>query len=66
MDPNGRKPAMMEIEVGSKYHFLSGIGRGTTLILHGMSAWPLKLRPRSVPIKLSGRITNKQMAMMAS
>jgi len=33
-----RYPAMMEMIDGSRYHFLSGIGRGTTLMRHGMSA----------------------------
>lgn len=66
IEPNGRKPAPMAITYGSKYHFLSGIGRGTTLIRQGISAWPLTLLPIKVPIKLSGMTTKTQIATIAN
>lgn len=66
MEPKGRNPAAIATICGSKYHFLSGIGRGTTLIRQGMSAFPFKLRPTTAPIKLSGIRTNAQMATIDS
>lgn len=38
IEPNGKNPETITINHGSRNHFLSGIGRGTTLIRHGISA----------------------------
>ena len=38
IEPKGRNPETITINQGSRNHFLSGMGRGTTLIRHGMSA----------------------------
>ena len=48
------------------YHFFSGMGRGTVLILQGLSGWPEILRPRIVPTRFRGRITNRQMQATAT
>lgn len=65
MDPNGRIPPRHAITDGSMNQRLLGIGRGTALIRQGGVDPPDIFRPKMVPIKLRGRITNKIMQTIA-
>lgn len=48
IEPNGRTPPSKMIRDGSRNHFLSGMGRGTAFIRHGLSLCPFTLRPESI------------------
>ena len=61
MDPKGSTPPNNMMLRGSMNHFFSGMGLGTVLIRQGLSGWPEMLRPKIVPTKFRGRMTNKQM-----
>ena len=65
IDPKGRIPPSITITLGSINHFFSGIGLGTALILQGMLGCPAILRPNTVPTRVRGRITNRQIAITA-
>ena len=58
IDPNGKIPPRQAMTDGSMNQRVLGMGRGTALTLQGGAAFPDMLRPRIVPMRLSGRITN--------
>lgn len=66
IEPNGRIPPSIIITKGSMNHFFSGIGLGTALTLQGASGVPARLRPKIVPTKVSGKITNMQIHVTAT
>lgn len=66
MDPNGSTPPSVMMTRGSINHFFSGIGRGTALILQGKSGCPFKFLPRTVPTRVNGRMTKRQMQVTAT
>ncbi len=61
IEPNGSIPPNRAIAHGSMNHFFSGMGLGTVLIRQGWSGSPEMLRPRIVPTRFRGRITNRLM-----
>ena len=64
----GRITSVNNYEHGTdhwEYHFFSGIGLGTVLTLQGLSGVPEMLRPRMVPTRLRGRMTNRQIPATA-
>ena len=60
IEPKGSTPPSSMMFRGSMNHFFSGMGLGTVLILQGLSGWPEMLRPKMVPTRFRGRITNRQ------
>jgi hypothetical protein len=66
IDPKGSIPPSMMMASGSMNHFFSGMGLGTALTLHGWSGVPLRFLPRTVPTRVRGRITKKQMQETAT
>ena len=66
MEPKGRMPPSATMTHGSMNHFFSGMGRGTALTRQGWSAAPARLRPSTLPTRLRGRMTNKQMEVTAT
>lgn len=66
MDPKGKMPPNIMIMSGSMNHFFSGMGRGTAFTLQGASGVPARFRPRTVPTKVSGSMTNIQMQVTAT
>ena len=54
MLPKGRIPPKITLTSGCKYHFFSGIDRGTGLTRQGLSARPFQFLPTIVPTIVSG------------
>lgn len=66
IEPNGRIPPSIMITRGSMNHFFSGIGLGTAFTRQGASGVPARFRPRIVPTKVNGKITNIQIHVTAT
>ena len=64
--PNGRIPPNKTILIGFIIHLASGIGLGIGFILHGTLMLPFVFLPKRAPIKFNGKITNAQIAPIAS
>lgn len=66
IDPKGSTPPSSTMITGSIYHFFSGMGLGTALTRHGKSGCPSRLRPTTVPTRVRGKMTNRQMHVTAT